>query len=234
MSVDIKDSDKTCPACYTDLDVPSFIKPEGVSKDSECGSAFRLKCGHAFHLECMCRSLRANPGCPLCRDEGQPASRAFEFTIDENGNIIDGTAELVSEIQNAMGQDEIERCIEISSKLDVVGKLKRIQTLRKNVNIAKKEYRRHEEFLKKRRSEMLDQVFEKFREDHKEKYEQSRRTFNKHLRKLKRIEAIELQKIMSDAPTDLGPHNIDKYVSYKLTDILSDAFGPQKRNFWRI
>jgi hypothetical protein len=179
----------------------------------------------------MCRSLRSAPGCPLCRDENS-GPRLFEFTIDTNGNIVDGTAELVTEIQNQMGQEDIQRSIEISTKLEEISKLRKIQMLRQKLNIAKKEYRRNEEILKKKRADMLNQSFEDFRLEHKQKYELTRKKFNKQLRQLKYAEAIEIQKLMPEI--DVGPHNIDKYVSYKLTDILSDTFGPQKRNFWRI
>jgi hypothetical protein len=216
-------SDKLCPACYTELEVPAFIKPADNAKDEECGSAFRLKCGHAFHLECMCRSLRTSPGCPLCRDEIKER-QLIEFTIDANGNIVD---------DNVLPEDQfnLETNIQISNNLNVVSKIRRVQVVRQNLNKAKKEYRRFEELLKKRRSEMLDQVFTKFRDEHKERYNEAREKFNKYLRKLKHIESTEIKKLMPEF--DIGPHNIDKYVSYKLTDILSDSFGPQKRHFWR-
>lgn len=231
--------DTDCPVCKTTLNEPAFLASN--AEDIEVSdTVFRLKCGHAFHMDCLCRCLRLNSQCPVCRQTagadagsatgavGGAAGTYLEIELDQAGNITGinapGLEPEASDVNYAVAT-------EMSKVIEQTGRNHGVQLKRKAFKLAKKKYRKLELELLVERAQLLKTTMRKFKDKYHNEFESAREHLNKRLKALKKAEMAEAAKI---APhLNMSSATINDFVSYDLNDILGHGFGPLDKRFWK-
>lgn len=217
-----------CPICQSDMQTSSFQKDH--ADDSEEGlDAFRLKCGHAFHTACLCRALRTDSGCPVCRH-----TRMLTVTIDVDGQIAverDDADVLTQELT-----EDITTATDLVNEMIQIRKHTTVQKMRRKINKLKAKYRSAETIMIQDRAGRLDAMLQDFTAKHYTSFVEERSAIQKALQRLRRTE-LELLK------ESVGP---EKYASMVLTmNRISPeeytvenavgnggSFGPLRKSFW--
>jgi hypothetical protein len=219
-----------CPVCQCDLGYQAFDPSEKIDKE-EGAEVFRLSCGHAFHNGCLCRALRLDNACPVCRNSAVETEN-INLTINPDGTIeIRGMnlQEPDAEVEDVSGLAEIQ------GRLESVRKTSKIQNARKALNKEKKKYRVQEKKLMELRSGYISDALELMRR-HRNDFEVSRRNLRRSLRLVK---SMETEAFLDGFPIDEKPAWIEKLdahfgTTFDLHVVMDNkgTFGPLKHNFW--
>lgn len=217
-----------CLICQCDLGVAAFVAPNATSVDCEDGPAFRLKCGHAYHTNCLCRALRLDAACPMCRNTQPVEDNSIRMTM-RDGVIefslgMEAYEEVVYDAVGPQAPDSIgARFLET---FDETQKDPRVQRARAAVNKAKKYYRQVEASIMRARASALSDTLAQFRRVHQRNFEEARRGLRRALHKLKACESVPIE-------AALGPE-VRKYIEPYTVDfwVGNNDFGPLKRSFW--
>lgn len=228
--------DAECPICQTDMGHPSF--QSGCSEDTDVGpTVFRLKCGHAFHTGCICRSLRTDTACPVCRAGSSPS--ALQLIVGPDGTMQLLLADDDSTAGDEDGSDDGSMSANIMAMarhLQTVMRLPRIQQERARTNAMLKAYRMLHEHLQHKRAQVVQSALAALRLEDRPQYDATKRALARQLRHLQRAEEAELAKLLvADGHTpDHARAQVNAYggLRYDVDAVLPDGFGPHKRSFW--
>jgi hypothetical protein len=224
-----------CSICQTDMQHLSFVKDhaeDDCDVDTPDGPpVFRLRCGHAFHTACLCRALRADAGCPLCR---HTTGHTLTLTIDADGLVVQDTDDIHT--QPELLQD-ITQATELVTTLMDVRRHRDVQKLREKINKQKQAYRRLEIKLCKERADCIDSCLHNFSERNRATFLQQRAKIQRSLHKLRVAELNVLQ-------CALEPEKYDSMVAtmqrispdeYTVENTVGNggAFGPLRKTFWK-
>jgi hypothetical protein len=218
-----------CAICHSTLGIADFV--QGCNEDrEESPEVFRLRCGHAFHNGCLCRSLRNDSGCPMCRGTaGEIAQdeQQLRIVVDADGLLTIRTED-VEEEDVAETTFNLEEARVVSESLNTVGRLTNVQKARARVNLATKEYRKIEHTLFRARAAFLKSAIDDFRATWRSPFEKVRKNLKRKLKTLKTIETAEVFKVLPDV-------NLDSYINYDVEPHVGnkDTFGPLKHTFWK-
>lgn len=226
-----------CPICQVSLGCAAFQQTSDDTEVSE--NVFRLKCGHAFHNGCLCRALRLENGCPLCRTA---AIDGDEEDITEMDIVVDADGNLQLRVSNddgglngapAMNVEEAREALDL---MDTARRDPSVQRARAEANRAKQRYRRFEAELQKARRKAVSEAVDGFRGAWRDKFESERRSFRRALRRVRRAEINAIEKAS-------GLEGREKFLrmleTYRPTDYCVEgpgysSFGPLKRKFWAV
>jgi hypothetical protein len=236
-----------CPICQSSLEHTQFLPKSGAeAEDIELNeNEFRLACGHAFHTTCLCRSLRTESGCPVCRSK--KAADPFTVSVDLEGNMSmvftnSNRAYAVAEGLDDEGLEEFEFAPDIATATDLVNSLdqvrqmRTVQMTRKQFNKQKKEYRKLERELMALRRDHISGILEEFKKKHYVRFVQMRSKLQKSLQRLKSVERQGLEKIV---PADKLPELLDTMqrvcpTEYAIAGHVGNNgnYGPLCKTFW--
>lgn len=222
-------SETDCPICHVDLGAPSYVK---VTEDSEVNElVFRLKCGHAFHNGCLCRALRTDAHCPVCRNS-EPQTEEFNFTVDESGNITmeQEAPEFIATFLG--GVNSMVHCMRhVDDDPDV-------QVERARANRAHKAYRKCEIDVSRARKRLIDKALNELRSAKRDTYDTASSKYRKTLRRLRLVEITSAQRFVGGR-TDISVEDaeelykcIEESTSIRTRANNNGAFGPLKNRFW--
>lgn len=219
-----------CPVCQCDLGLKAFDASEKVDKE-EGSDAFRLSCGHAFHNGCLCRALRLDNSCPVCRHTAVE-SENINITINPDGTIEVHGLQMDQqdvEVENVSGLADIQ------SRLEIVRKTTKIQRARAILNKEKKKYRAYEKTLMQQRSSYISDALGLLR-NHREKFEASRRNLRRSFRHVRQLETKSFLKGFPENEREAWTEKLDAHfgTSFDLTAVMDNkgTFGPLKHSFW--
>lgn len=226
-------SEFDCPICKTDLgSIKAFVPPALDADDIEISSeVFRLRCGHAYHNGCLCRALRSQAGCPVCRQTPAPAFDTWTLSIDESGMAVmrlTTDEEAPNSDPYELPIDELPRVHALMDALDAVRATQPIQQMRRHVNSERRKYKALETELINSRALKLREAVRQFKADRHAAYMDARRTYARALKKLKKAELAELGKIDQSFRNDADRFAADQWVF----ETNLGLFGPHKRKFW--
>jgi len=223
-SVDTEDS--LCPICKSDMGCSDFASS---AEDQEVNDEiFRLKCGHAFHNGCLCRSLRNDARCPVCRGGGLREEQELRIIVDENGLLsIEESDVQDNEEDIAEANFNVEEARVVNETLITIGRNTVVQKARARVNAATKAYRKLEHTLFRERSKALRHATDNFRSNWRNDFEKARRDLKRTLKTLKKIETAEVAKVIEGV-------DLNAYINYDVEPHVGnkDTFGPLKHSFW--
>jgi hypothetical protein len=220
-----------CAICHSTLGFADFV--HGCEEDrEESPEVFRLRCGHAFHNGCLCRSLRNDAGCPMCRGTltvvaANVEEQQLRIVVDADGLLTIRTED-VEEEDIAETTFNLEEARVVSESLNTVGRISYVQKARARVNVATKEYRKMEHTLFRARAAFLKSAIDDFRKTWRSPFEKVRKNLKRKLKSLKTIETEEVFKVLPDV-------NLDSYINYDVEPHVGnkDTFGPLKHTFWK-
>ena len=217
-----------CAICHTTLGFPDFLLCEEDREESP--DVFRLRCGHAFHNGCLCRSLRNDSSCPMCRGLSENSvtedTNQLRIIVDADGLLTirtEGTQEDVAETTF-----NLEEARQVTENLTAVGQIFAVQQARARVNEATREYRKIEHTLFRVRASALCTAIYDFRRTWRDPFQKVRRNLRRKLKSLKKVETAEVLKLM--------PHvDLSAYINYDVEPHVGnkDTFGPLKHSFWK-
>jgi hypothetical protein len=188
---------------------------------------FRLRCGHAFHNVCLCRSLRNDSGCPMCRGQlsatPEEVIHDMRIVVDANGVLsIEHDADVPS------SSFDLEEARLVSETLSTIGQKTKVQEARAKVNKATKIYRKMEQSLMRKRCALISKAIESFRAECRTPFDKVRKDLKRKLRNLKKTETAEVANILQDI-------DLNAYINYEVEAHVGngDTFGPLKHSFWK-
>jgi len=225
-------SETDCPICQTDLKTDAYLK---VSEDAEVNDlVFRLKCGHAFHNGCLCRALRTDPHCPVCRSSEGP-NVDFDILVDETGNVVmrmDEEAESSFLTEFVGGVASMVNCFRhIDADKDV-------QAQRARANTAHRKYRKCEIDISRARKRLIDDALTKLRDTRRDVFDKESSKYRRVLRDLRQAETLAAQRFVggrSDISVDESEElyrQIEESTSLRSRANNDGTFGPMKSRFW--
>jgi len=233
--------DTDCSICKVDLGVPAFVSPGLNEEDLEVSSeVFRLRCGHAYHNGCLCRALRSDAGCPVCR--GRPLNVAVEdwmlqFNADGTavirmGNFDDAPAPFADEGADIQPppMEEFERASAYVAALESIRALGPIQQMRREVNQEKRRYRTLVRHLMDLRAQHIALAMESLRETELARFKEARRALRRKLKRLQNAELDRLRAIDPQLVQDSERFGPSEWDISRIGDL--DVFGPHKHKFW--
>lgn len=239
--------DTDCFICRVDLGVPAFVAPGPNEEDLEVSSeVFRLRCGHAYHNGCLCRALRGDSGCPVCRGRVGPVPGSavlddgewtLQFTADGTAvirmSVDDGERDYPDEGLDAFQgppMDEFERASAFVTALESVRSLAPIQMLRREVNQEKKRYRKLVRELMDLRAQHIGEALRSFKQAQHARFKEARRALKRRLRRLQNAELDRLRALNPQFVDDSRLFGPGEWDIARLADL--DIFGPHKHKFW--
>ena len=219
-----------CPVCQCDLGLKAFDATEKIDKE-EGSDAFRLSCGHAFHNGCLCRALRLDNACPVCRHSAVE-SENINITINPDGTIeVHG----VQMDREDVEVEDVTALADIQSRLEVVRKMSKVQKARANLNKEKKKYRACEKKLMQQRATYISEALVSLRR-HRETFEATRRNLRRSLRHVRKLETNSFLEGFPENEREAWTQKLDAHfgTSFDLTAVMDNrgTFGPLKHSFW--
>lgn len=219
-----------CPICKGDIGCAQFVQSADDHEESE--EVFRLKCGHAFHNACLCRALRSDQGCPMCRgtleetEIGLQGVQTMQIVVDADGLL---TIQQIQDVPDVEGTTfDLIEARQVSEALSAVGTVTSVQVARCAVNKATRAYRTEEHSLFKERAIVLRKTLDQFRAAKRGAFDKVRRKLRRTLKNLKKVEKEEVSKIITGV-------DLDNYINYDVEPHVGnkDTFGPLKHSFWK-
>lgn len=230
-----------CPICQSSLDHAQFVTQTGAEDTELNEHEFRLGCGHAFHTTCLCRSLRTESGCPVCRSK-KSHDEPFSVSVDLEGNMsmvfMSGASAVAGEDLEEFSEfaPDIATATELVNSLDQVRQMRTVQLTRQQVNKQKKEYRKLERELVALRREHISGILDQFKKQHYVRFVQMRSKLKKSLQRLKSVERQGLEQIVD--PTKL-PELLETMQRVSPTEYEvrghvgnNGNYGPLCKTFW--
>jgi len=217
-----------CPICKCDLGFPDFVASSEDHEESE--QVFRLKCGHAFHNACLCRALRTDHGCPMCRgtleETAADGITNMQIVVDADGLLTLQTVQTEPDV--AETTFDLAEARRVNEALTAVGSVTSVQKARFKVNKATRKYRLLEHSLFKERATTLRKALDDFRDKHRNVFDKERRNLKRTLRSLRHIETAEVAKVLNDV-------DLSSYINYEVGAHVgnNETFGPLKHSFWK-
>lgn len=224
-------SENDCPICQSDLQTESYKK---VTEDSEVSDlVFRLKCGHAFHNGCLCRALRTDSHCPVCRSS-EPAAVDFNIVVDEAGNMV----MRIEDQQDAVMTEFVAGVASIVNCFGHIDADNEVQKIRALANKAHKRYRKCEVEISRTRKRLIDDALAKLRAQRIDAYDKEASKYRKVLRLLRQTEIKSAQRFIggrSDISIEDAEElykGIEESTSLRARANNEGTFGPMKSRFW--
>lgn len=227
-----------CPICQSNLESIHYVMPNGDSLDTELNvHEFRLACGHAYHTTCLCRALRGESGCPVCRSK-KKTDEPFTVNVDLEGNMsmvfMANENEELEDITEFA--PDIAHATELVNSLDQVRQMRTVQLTRQQVNKHKKEYRKLERELMSLRQQHISGILEEFKKQNYVRFVQMRTKLKKSLQRLKMVERRGLEQIVD---SDKLPELLDTMQRVSPTEYEvrghvgnNGNYGPLCKTFW--
>jgi len=219
-----------CSICYTTMSVPQY----DLSRKEEIelnANEFGLACGHAFHTNCLCRALRMQTSCPLCRndDQGLPTSTG-QIRIGPN-NQLELTWNLMDE-EDVINDSTIslERAGNVVSVIDKVSAIPERQKYAARVNKAIKHFRKFENEVIRERRRLIGESLESLRRLYSKKYQEKRQVLKKALKHLRLNDEKHISK-MENSDQLLHDVNIYRNDLYSADSIVGFNLC---RSFWHL
>lgn len=219
-----------CPICQSELGAPAYVKS---TEDSEVNEVvFRLKCGHAFHNGCLCRALRTEGHCPVCRSSDRQEFD-IQLRVDETGNVVlnmdQEEPNFTSMVTGVVGMVNCMRHIDADAK---------VQEERARANKAHRIYRKCEIDISKSRKKLIDGALSQLRREKKPLYDKEATKYRRSLRQLREVEIQSAQRFIggrSDISVEEAEELykcIEESTSLRSRADNSGSFGPMKSRFW--
>ena len=231
-----------CPICQSSLDHAQFVTQSGAEDTELNEHEFRLGCGHAFHTTCLCRSLRTESGCPVCRSK-KAHNEPFSVSVDLEGNmsmVFTSSAAAAAAVEDLEEFSEfapdIATATELVNSLDQVRQMRTVQLTRQQVNKQKKEYRKLERELVALRREHISGILDQFKKQHYVRFVQMRSKLKKSLQRLKSVERQGLEQIVDSTklPELLETMQRVSPTEYEVRGHVGNNgnYGPLCKTFW--
>jgi hypothetical protein len=226
-----------CHICQCDMGHPDFVTPGELQDDAEVSdTVFRLKCGHAFHNGCLCRALRYENACPVCRSAAVEEERGpvFHLTLGENGlTITNGPPEEDSDVEvPTINLGSVEQMVNLLSQ---TRSFPIVQHARRKVNEAKSRFRSVETFLNNERKTYLKNALAEFRKKYRPNFQAAKHDLQKALRHLKKIEYEAIRKLdpeKAEETIEQASHYENVLYSAEGHVDTNPYFGPFRRSYW--
>lgn len=217
-----------CPICQTDLNVVAYVQPGVDAIDAEDQEDFRLKCGHAFHIGCLCRALRTETSCPVCRSTTANRENTIQMTLRDGVLEFTINPEDVEEepTQQPIDATVTTRVEAYMTEFTKVQRLPAVQKARAELRRAKRKYRDMESNLMQVRADVLRDALDTFKSQYQRSFEDSKRALKRALRRVKDLEEKPILRAIPDAQMYMDPYTLADYVGN------NNMFGPLKRSFW--
>ena len=215
--------DSDCPVCQCGLGTQTFTQVTGEDSDVSA-DVFRLKCGHAFHNTCLCRALRVENSCPVCRES---TANEPDFTI-----VINGATIRIDAFDDVVQTEiDLETTREVSDILEKIRNKQKFQNMRAKLNDTKLRYRKIEAKIMKYRASVMRSALDDLRITYQSEYEGIKKQLRRQCRHLKTetLKAAEFVEMSAETKSILPDYlnlNIEDFVDNK------DTFGPLKHRFW--
>jgi len=229
------DVNMDCSICYTTMNVAQFdtSRKEEIELSE---TVFALACGHAFHTNCLCRALRMQTSCPLCRNDEQGVTNVStgQLRIGPNNEIEltwgsdDDTME--DEVGFSRSRISLERAEKVVTVMNQVAAIPERQHFAARVNKEIKRCRTYENEIIRERRKLLGQSLEELRRTHHKTYIEKRRRVKKALQFLRVNDEKHIRK-MDNSEEILQDVNVYRNDLYSVDAIVGVDLG---RSFWHL
>lgn len=176
----------------------------------------RLKCGHAFHGTCVALAFRNAPECPVCRDSPH---KQFEEAFE---NVIQEINARVSEVDASLLQTQY-----------IQSHHPKVQNARRLFNLAKADFQKEIKDLETKRHALLAKVLKDFRQDTRDKFQDTQKKVQRQLTKVRSAEWHALCEIYGETEAKKTLELLDRSGAYSVRHLLGHQEIFRKR-FWSL